>query len=78
MIWNAEDHSNWGDSILVFNWKRRRFTGHTTPRVREGDDIRMKMKSGKTGRFLVKSVEYPGDPHDQWFADAEDAGYVEE
>ena len=46
-------------------------TGHQTPLPDVGDEFHAPLASGKLGRFVVRSVRYPGDPRDMFFAEVE-------
>jgi hypothetical protein len=67
----------WADHIRFFDFERRLIHGHTETRLRVGDELRAKMKSGKTVRFLIIKIEYSEDPPDQFFGTVKDFGRVE-
>ncbi len=72
-----EMSGGWGDRIewstigsRVTGWKQR------IPEV--GDLISSPMQSGKTGLYRVTDVEQMLDPRDMFFADVEEAFYLDE
>jgi len=78
-ILNMWERNGWGNSINWSDFEKRRIVGHITPMIRVGDEVRSKMDSGKTARFIVKEVERMRDPNDMLFAIVEDyIGYVED
>lgn len=76
-VWDMREHKGWSNSISFFNWETRRLVGHTTPLPCVGDEFLAPMFSGKTGKFILISVEYCHDPSDMWFGIVKDVGYVE-
>ncbi len=66
-----------GLTLFFFDYKTRRITGWSYD-VREGDEIRCKMASGKVARFRVTSLDRMTDPTHQYFGDVTDIGYVNE
>ena len=52
--------------------------GHYTPRPVNGDLLKMKMQSGRTMLWAILNCEYPGDPHDMFFATIYGLGYSDE
>jgi len=76
-IINMSNHSGWGNSIYFSDWNSRRITGHMTPIPSIGDELRAKMESGKTARFLISKIERAGDPRDMFFGYVQDFGYTE-
>lgn len=50
-------------------------TGHWTPVPKVGELITSPMSSGKTGLFVITSVETFMDPPDQFFATVSFTGY---
>lgn len=78
-IINMWQHKSWGNSIIWSDFEKRRIVGWMPSKPVVGDEIRCRMSSGKTARFLVKDVEYAFDPRDMFFANLEDyKGYVED
>lgn len=75
-IINLWEHAGWGDSIMFYDWEKRRLVGHLGKRPKIGDEIRSKMESGKIGRFLVSEVEYCRDPNDMFFCTVKDLKYL--
>ena len=74
---NMWEHNGWGDSMYFISFQGRRVTGHMWQKPRIGDELRSRMKSGKVARFLVVSVDNPGDPPDQFFCTVSDLDYLE-
>ena len=76
------EHCRWGDSINFFDEKGtnyvNRLTGHMRPKPCVGDEMYVKMQSGKTATYLITSTEYCGNPNDMFFCDCVSLGYVEE
>lgn len=60
----------WGDAINWFDWKQLKVVGWKTPRPKEGDELRSKMQSGGTVRFVLVNIKYERDPADMFFAQA--------
>jgi len=77
-IWYMENHQGWGNRIGWSDFEKRRISAHTSPRPDEGDELRVKMQSGKIARFALIDIDYMSDPRDMWFATAYDIGYVGE
>jgi len=82
-VWNMEEHRGWGDTIYFSNWDERKITGWLPfklgePRIRVGDEVRCKMKDGRTARFIVTELESMSDPRDMFFGKVADLDYVEE
>lgn len=72
--WNSWEHNGWGNSIQYD--KETGWHGWTTPLVRKGDVILMRMTSGKILKAVISSIKYAGDPRDMWFAEVVPLGYV--
>lgn len=62
--------------LFWFNYDRMRISGWSFD-IDEGDEVRSKMESGRTGRFRVVKMDRMLDPRDQFFATVEPIGYVE-
>lgn len=77
-IYNAWEHSSWGDHIEIMNWEKGTIWGHLPIKPRKGDIIRFKMQSGNILQTSVKSVEYCSDPTDQFFAEIQPKEYLSE
>lgn len=66
----------WGDRIEIFNWSETpnkkhlpRITGWKNPLPKNGDLLKVQMKSGKTGIFEIVNIKYCDNPSDMFFAD---------
>lgn len=79
-IYNYGDINGWGNSISFFShWEDRRITGFKKPNVRDGDELRIPMKSGRITVCAIINVENCGHGEgDQFFADLLDIGYLDE
>lgn len=81
-IWNIWEYNGWGRRINWLDFSARTIEGHLPcgllgfQMIKEGDEVRAKMKSGKIARFKVKKVKRMSDPQDQFFADLEDVEYL--
>lgn len=75
-IFQAWEHTGWGNTIKIFDWDERQLVGWLTPMPNEGDEVRIKMESGKVARFEITKMEPCGDPVDMFFADVKDVGYL--
>ena len=77
---NMAEHNGWGDSIYWLDYKRRKITGHLTPKPKIGDKIICEMKSTNKYRNFkictVARVKDFDDPPDQFFATVNDSGYI--
>lgn len=80
IIWNAWEHTGWGDSIGISgkgkDMTELRLYGHLTPLPVKGDIFRTKMQSGKTAEFIFKEVKPCFDPPDMFFADVVNGHYL--
>jgi hypothetical protein len=56
-IYNAWEHTTWGDNIEISNWERRTVTAHLHRTPNKGDQFRFKMSKGGIGVLRVVSVE---------------------
>lgn len=63
MIWNMWEHQGWGDSVHFLNWNKRQIAGRLTPLPRAGDEVRVKMESGRVARFEIVDVDYMMGSH---------------
>jgi hypothetical protein len=52
--------------------------GHSTPQPHDGDELLVKMKSGKVAVYKCANVEYMRDPEDMWEADITPVRYKDE
>lgn len=70
----------WGRSIKWFDYKTRCIVGWMPYREKpkKGELMLARLKSGRIGTYLIKSVEYEKDPHDMFFADLQDIGYLKD
>lgn len=69
-------HKSWGDNINFFDWNTRKIYGLMTPKPKIGDEYRERTLSGQIYCFKIVAMEFPGDPHDMFFADVEDIGIL--
>lgn len=81
-VWNMWEHKGYADRIawLQFDDQKQKLEGHIGEfgkKVKEGDELRCKMQSGKIAKFEIRNLEYQSDPRDQFFADAIFLGYLE-
>jgi len=74
--YNLWEHNSWGNKIDVFDWDKRTIVGWMQVKPEVGDEIRIKMQSGKIGRFSITSVETYLDPKDMFFAQFKEIGYL--
>ena len=76
-VYNMMKHRSWGDRIQIFNWDERRICGWLSRIPKEGDRLRIPMKSDKIAEFKIINIEKCGDPPDMFFADIEDIDYID-
>lgn len=80
MIWNLWEHQGmWGHNIHWTDWQSRRLGGHLPNRyeMKEGQELRARMESGKIARFEIVDIEFCSDPRDMLFFTVKDIGYLE-
>lgn len=63
-------------NAFIFDWDQRTLTGWSHS-IKEGDEIEVPMQSGKMALLRVTKVNRMSDPKNQYFADLEDIGYVD-
>lgn len=76
-IITMEHHSGWGDSIYFWDFKKRRVTGHMTPKPEKGDILRCMMDSGRVARFEFVEIKHSNSVHDLFWATMKDLNYEE-
>lgn len=77
-IWNLWEHQKgWGHNLNL-DWDARSVIGHLPNpfRVSEGDELRVKMVSGKVARLKIENVRVFSDPPDMLKFKLKDLGYV--
>ncbi len=65
-----------GNAINWFTYPTR-VVGWKSSKPRVGDMLRSKLKSGRTGVFVFKTVEAQRDPDDMFFATVQACGYLD-
>jgi hypothetical protein len=66
-----------GVNAFIFDWDKRRLSGWSHA-VTNGDEVAVKMGSGKVAILKVKNLNRMSNPSDQYFADLIDVGYEDE
>jgi hypothetical protein len=74
---NKWEHSSWGDRIQCLGWEKKNFVCWLSIGPKNGDELRIKMNSGKVGRFLIYDVNWCCDPSDMYFFKVKGLGYLE-
>lgn len=72
------EHQGWGNCINFTTDECTEIEGWLTPRPNNGDELQVKMKSGKIGRYEIIDIDYMSDPRDMFFANLKPIGYVGE
>lgn len=63
----------WGHSFTPSNG-----AGFGNRAISRGDEILLKMRSGRIGRYRIDSIRWCGDPPDMFFAKTTHVGYKED
>jgi len=78
-IVNIWEHKSWGDNIGWIDWDGKKIYGFSSPYLYdEQTEFRERMQSGKIARFRPIKIEYELVPHDMFFAELTDLGYLED
>lgn len=79
-VYQKENYQSWGNAIYWLDkptdYKIYGFIA--SPKIKEGDELRIRLSSGRIGCLIMYNIDYKNDPRDMFFANVKELGFLDE